>query len=534
MLKQIRLLSKLQLCNLFGLNEFRHATDKKAKLKYIGMAFLWLFVIAVLVVYIVGFSIGMAEIGVEEIIPMLLYTLVSIVMLVFTFLKAGNVLFSMKTYEMLISMPFYKSAIVVSRFINMYVTNLMLGVLVIIPGSIVYVIYEKPNALFYIVSLIALIFLPLLPLTIASIGGALITALSSRMKHRSIGEAVLMLLFVVCILAFSMLFGEQAESLDVLALLNMAKMLENAIGGVYPPAAWFANALAGDMLSFVLMIFVPVIIFTVFAATVGKYFQRICAAINAVNATNDYKMEHLRKNSIVRALCIKEFKRYFSSGIYLTNTLVGYVMGLILSIAMLVTGVDTVINVIGLMFGREFIIKLVPFALALIFSMATTTACSISMEGKNFWQLLSLPIRSRDVYKAKILMNLIVALPFWLVCAVLMCIAVKPDILTMVWIFVIPMVYILFLAVTGVAINIAFPVFNWDSEVKVVKQGASVGVTLFVGMISVIIPIVLIIFLKAFNTDIIIAAIVMALVAITTFLYKKVCRLELMRIGENK
>ncbi len=533
MLKQIRLLSGLLLCNLFGLNELRHAKDKKAKFKYIGMALIWLFVIAVLVAYVAGFSIGLAEIGAEEIIPMLLYTLVSIVMLVFTFLKAGSVLFSMKTYEMLISMPFYKVSVVVSRFINMYATNLMLGALVMVPGCVVYVIYEEPGVMFYVASLIALIFLPLLPLTIASIGGALITALSSRMKHKSIGEAVLMMVFVVAILAFSMFFGEETESLDVLALFNMAKMLENAIAGIYPPAEWFAGALEGDILSLILMLLVPAIIFVVFVVVTGKYFQRICAAINAVNAKNDYKMEHLSKNSIVKALCIKELKRYFSSGVYLTNTIVGYVMGLIFTIAMLVAGIDMIVSVLGLVIGSDFIIKLAPFVLALMFSMGTTTSSSISMEGKNFWQILSLPVRSRDVYTAKILTNLIVAAPFWLVCAVIMCIAVKSDILTTVWMFVIPAIFVCFMAVVGLAINIALPVLNWDSEARVVKQSAAAGITPFVGMIGAIVPIILLIALRDFNTDMVIVAIVVVLVAVTALLYKAICRKELIRIGDK-
>jgi len=533
MLKQIRLLSGLQLCNLFGLNELRHAKDKKMKLKYIGMAFLWLFVILVLVGYIVGFSIGIAEAGAGEVIPMLLYTLVSIVMLVFTFLKAGSVLFSMKTYEMLISMPFYKVSVVISRFINMYVTNLMLGVLVMLPGCVVYVIYEEPGAVFYVVSLIALLFLPLLPLTLASIGGALITALSSRMKHKSIGEVVLMTVFVVVIMFGSMIFGEEAESQDVLVFFNIAKMLENMIAGIYPPAAWFADAIKGDILSLILMIFVPMVIFAVFAAVCGKYFQRICAAINAVNAKNNYKMESLSKSSIVKALCKKELKRYFSSGVYLTNTIVGYVMGLILTVAMLVTGVDTLVGVLGMVAGSDLIVRLAPFILALMFVMGVTTSSSISMEGKNFWQILSLPVKSKDVYTAKILTNLVVAAPFLLVCGVLMCIAVKADILTAVWIFIIPAVFVCFMAVLGLVINITFPVLNWDSEARVVKQSAAAGITPFAGMIAALLPVAVIIALRGFNTDIVIAVIVIVLAAATATLYKIVCRKELIRIGEK-
>jgi ABC-2 type transport system permease protein len=53
--RQIRLLVELQICNLFGLNEFRHTKDAKKKHRYMAMAAVWALLIVMLVVYIALF-----------------------------------------------------------------------------------------------------------------------------------------------------------------------------------------------------------------------------------------------------------------------------------------------------------------------------------------------------------------------------------------------------------------------------------------------------------------------------------------------
>ena len=52
MLTQIKILTKLELCNLCGLNVLRFSKDKKAKRKTMGLLAVWLLVLAILVCYV--------------------------------------------------------------------------------------------------------------------------------------------------------------------------------------------------------------------------------------------------------------------------------------------------------------------------------------------------------------------------------------------------------------------------------------------------------------------------------------------------
>ena len=105
MLKQILDLSKVQLLNLFSTNEIRYTKDKKKKQNFILLTCAYIFVALVAMGYLGSLAYGYHYHGIGHIVPMYLYTILSLVMLVLSFFKAGSVLFSMKSYDIMISLP---------------------------------------------------------------------------------------------------------------------------------------------------------------------------------------------------------------------------------------------------------------------------------------------------------------------------------------------------------------------------------------------------------------------------------------------
>ena len=169
MISQVLKLCRLQLVNLFGINEFRYTKDKSKKTRSTGLAVVWVLLIIMVIGYVGAFAYGLILFEMEDIVPMYLYAVASLLILIFSFFKAGSVLFSMKGYEMLVSLPVSKAAIVISRFCCMYVTNLLAGLLIMLPGMAVYGYFVRPSAWFYVIFLLGTIFLPLFPLTISSV-----------------------------------------------------------------------------------------------------------------------------------------------------------------------------------------------------------------------------------------------------------------------------------------------------------------------------------------------------------------------------
>ena len=105
MLRQVLLLTKLQQQNLFGINEVRFTKDKGKKRRYTALACVWVLLFAMIFSYVGGLAYGLHFLGIGEIVPMYLYTLISLVMLMLSFFQAGSVLFSMKFYDVMVSLP---------------------------------------------------------------------------------------------------------------------------------------------------------------------------------------------------------------------------------------------------------------------------------------------------------------------------------------------------------------------------------------------------------------------------------------------
>lgn len=530
LLKQILTLSRVQLKNLFGINEMRYTKDKKKKGTFALLTVAYLLVILMVVGYIGSMSYAFHYLGMGEIVPMYLYTILSLVMLILSFFKAGSVLFSMKSYDIMVSLPVTKSAILVSRFVTMYVTNLLFALIVMLPGLAVHIYFSKPELTFYLVSILVVLFAPLLPLTISSILGALIKGISSRMKQKSMVEVLLTMIIVVIFMAGGISMGEQAETMDLEAIKELLSMVTEKLGSIFPPALWYHNALAGNLPQLLLLLLLPALVFTIFVWVLSRKFQEICTGLNATYAKHDYKIETLKAEHVLLALFRKERKLYFSSSLYVTNTLIGYVLALLLAGFIGFTGVETLAEYLGAASYAPLVQKLLPFILSMPLCMTSAASCAISMEGKTFWQLQVLPVKAVDVYNGKLLWNLALASPFYLVSVILLLIGGRPDFLTALHFCLIPLVFLLFTTVLGLASNLRFPVLNWDTEARVVKQSAAVLVSMLVGMIAVLAPAIAAVGLQLESYTFYYFAVEGVFLIITAILYCSIRKKELIAI----
>ena len=519
MMKQIKTLTKLQLQNLYGLNVFRYTKDKKKKKTAIGLGAVWALLIVMIAIYIGGAAFAYVYLGMAEIVPAYLIMLASMVILAFAIFKAGSVIFQENAYDILCSLPVSQTAIVVSRFLRMYVENLLLTLLIMVPGMMVYGVMVKPAISFYLIGVVVTIFVPLIPITIATFLGALVTAISSRMKHKSLVSAVLSVGIVVGVLAGTGQMSAVEENFSVEMLQNMSQILTEAIASVYPPAIWLGNAMVkGDILTGLVCVLGGLVAFAVTIALISVKFHEICRGLYGTHAKHNYKMEQLKKTSVLGTLYKREMKRYFASSIYVQNTIVGPVMAIIFAVAVLGVGLDTIQQTMEIPID---IAGAVPVLLAGIFAVMTTTCTSISMEGKEWWIVKSLPIRTKDLLDSKLLFGLSLYLPFWLVSEILLIIALRPSFMELVWLVLLSLILILFSQVVGLTANLKMPVFDWENEVSVVKQSASAALGGLGGFVVVLVCMVPVLLVPAEYSNLVKGALCIVFAVVTWILYNK-------------
>jgi len=117
-------------------------------------------------------------------------------------------------------------------------------------------------------------------------------------------------------------------------------------------------------------------------------------------------------------------------------------------------------------------------------SLTSTTSSSISIEGKQFWILKSLPCSEKKVFFAKIFVNLFITVPFLVVDIIIAIVALKISVLHALFVFLIPLLLLLFTSFTGLYVNLLFPRFDYENDTKVVKQSISVLVSMVCGVIA--------------------------------------------------
>jgi len=490
----LKTLTILELRNLYGLNVLRHTKDTKEKRKKIALSCIMILAILILLSYVGGLSFGLIYLGLPQVVPAYLVLIASMLILFLGIFKAGSMLFHQNGYDILCSLPISQGTIVLSRILRMYVENLILTFGVLLPGLGVYVFLMKPGIPFYVFGILGIFLLPLLPMTATVFIGALITGISSRMKHKNLVTTALSIFTVLALLLGSSKLSAVEDNITPEMLAELSDVVLNVLQKIYPPAIWLGNAIAaGNPKDFLLFAVLSLGVFVTVSIIVTACFQPICRGLHSTSAKHNYQMQNLKQSSVLMTLCKKELKRYFASSIYVTNTIIGPIMGTVLSGAFLFLDMEQMLG----QFPLEVNVKVfAPFLVASVFCTMTITCTSISMEGANWWIAKSLPLTTKTILDAKILMNILVILPFYLVSEILLVIALKPGILELLFFLLVPACIILFACVFGITINLLFPVFNWETEVSVVKQSASAAIGGFGGMlfgilwaiISVVIP----------------------------------------------
>lgn len=484
MFRQIRLLMKLQLVNVLGFNEARHAPEGKRAGKLLGVAGALLLLALIACAYVGMLCFAMAASGMAELAPPLLAMAVSLVIFFFTALRSGGVIFDLRSYDRLISMPLRPTAIVASRFGTMYLLDAAIALLVLLPGAVGCGLAVPQGARFYPAMLAGALVLPLIPLSLGVLVGALIYALSARMRRKNLAVIALSLALLVALVGGSLYL--QNGGVDPAALGAMMGDLAGTIARAYPPAGWFARGVAGSLANYALLILASAALSALVAGGIGSRFGGICARLSERAARGGYRLGAQRKARAGWALYAREMRRYFASPVYVMNTLTGGVMALVIVVAMRFAARDMDFAEMGL--GGAPLCALMALLMGLMFSIAPTTASAISMEGRAFWLLRSLPVSERQVYRAKIGVNLTVTLPFWLASEALICAWLKPEGAMAAAILLVPLGYVCFASTLGLLVNLHAPMLSWEAERQPVKQGKAMVLTMIAGFVCVILP----------------------------------------------
>jgi ABC-2 type transport system permease protein len=494
-----------------GINVFRYEKDAGKRRMKIIVAIIIVICLLAFVTYCGLAAYAYAYLGMSELIPGIAMVVSSLISLFFTIFKANGDLFAFSDYEKVLSLPIPIRTVIYSRLANMYFWNTVIATLVMTPMGVVYGIFVKPPLGIYIIWIAGIFVVCLIPTILASFIGALITAIASKFRYASAISSVLGIGFVVALMVSSMMLstadsgiGKLANpktgEVDVAAISELMPAISDSMNRIYPPVKLFTDAIVQhNIASFLVMVVVSIFLYGTFASLLSLKYREINSALTSHVSKANYKMETLRQGSMRKALYKKTIMRILKSSVCATNLLIGCVLAVLLSIAMVIVGPEKVLEGFDATASMEIIHNVAGYALAAVISMTNTAAVSLALEGKNIWLIKSLPIPPKVLYDSYLLTNLTFTIPTTLICGVLFSIALKTGIAATCIIIVMPLAFSLLSAVMGLFIGNRMAFYHWQEEAHLVKQslmsitgmlGGLVIITLF-GVIATleIIPI---------------------------------------------
>lgn len=522
MMNKCLLLVKVQLLNLFGINKLIHTNEKKEKLKMFFMGLAMFLVVLIMLAYSCGIAIGGKTIGITNVLPPLMLMLSSMGSLIFTFIKSNGLIFGIRDYDMVMSLPVKPSTVIISRLFTVYFMNLLITIIAMVPSIIVYGTDVGVSLSVWIIMWTSIFIAPLIPMIIAMILGSVITAVSSGFKHKSILTIVLSIGAILLIMPATLTLDGSTNSY-IIALGNEAAKMINE---TYPPAAWFLDAVSNNNIgSYMIFVLVSVLGMIIFLGILSKFYSKINAAMVSHRSHNDYKVGNLKSATQFKALYLKEVRRLFSCSIYLLNSCICIILLVFGSIALLFMNPQRVISQISGVESINHILQVVPLIVSVVVTMSSTASVSLSMEGKNRWIIYSSPVSMKNIFNAKIATNLTILIPSVIIISTSLSFSLKTGIVETLLMFIVPIVYSFFTGVVGIICNLKLPKYDWTSEYYAVKQSASVLVSMLVGVVSTLIPIgITIVFVEYATIIMTITAIIVGIV--TLILHKKICKVK--------
>ncbi|MBR3363002.1 MAG: hypothetical protein IKG40_03650, partial [Bacilli bacterium] len=291
---------------------------------------------------------------------------------------------------------------------------------------------------------------------------------------------------------------------------NIAQNINNIndlITKLYYPAGAYIKLITNyKTIELIKFITINISLFIITILIVGKIYFNINSNVKSVKIKKHTKNYKIKTSSPWKALIKKEINRFINSPVFIINAGFGLVL-FIIGCIFTVIKFDAVAQTLIQNDPKLTIEKIKDYIPAILFAficftsfMTSITSSMISLEGKTFNILKSLPVKPYDIIKSKVNAAILIMLPCIFIGDIIIFIKFKFDIINMILITVTSVLLPLVSETVGIIINLKYPRMDAKNDTEVVKQSLSSSISVFAGM--GIIAVTLFILYKLLNNSV--------------------------------
>ena len=370
-----------------------------------------------------------------------------------------------------------------------------------LPVFLAYFTFEAVTLPRLIGALFALILGPNLAVSVSILLAFGVSALAAKLHFKSLGVViggVFGLLFMVGYLyfIFSMSFNADKIATGMSGnIYNTVFSLASSVGLVYLPSLWIADFFnSGSLVSLLLFVLVSVGAPAAIVAIISRFNDRINALVSEDKVQKKFTTKQISTKSATPfiALIRKEIQTITGYPAVFINMLFGCLLMVVLAfISMFFTTSSVVENFVP----ASEVPRYLPLART-VFGMATTwfgtsmfcaassAAISYSLEGRSNWLMATMPVSPKQIFGAKIAVNMLYVLIFSVLTQIFFLIPGHITIETALRNVILPLCIVFLVSNVGLAIDIRRPNFDWTSVVDITKRSLSVTVSSLVGTLG--------------------------------------------------
>ena len=515
-----KLISLIKASMTEGMNLFKISTKKKSTFTRILLPiFLTFILMGLMYSYSEMFMKELVAVNMEFVLLTLFVIITSIMTLIEGIYKSGNLLFNCKDDNLLLSLPIRKSTVLFIRVFKFYVFELLYNSVFLLPALIVYAKYVNPSGTYYLVSIIGLLLFPIIPILISCLIGTLITFVASRFKGKNLIQTVITFIIFLGIFYFS--YGSE----NIVAnIAQKSSDINDFITRIYYPAGAYIELVTSfNIIKLIEFIFINLALFAITILLIGNVYFKINSNVKSIKTSKSNRNYRIKTLTPMRALIKKEFNRFINSPVFVTNAGFGLVLFIIgcVYITIKFDGITEMIMQSGQIvllaqINNYFSVLFIGFICMTCF-MTSITSSMISLEGKSFSILKSLPLKPFTIIQAKVLTAILIMIPCILVGDIIVFIKFGFDILSIILTLIASVLFPLIAETIGIIVNLKYPRMDAKNDTEVVKQSMSSALSIFIGM--AMIGLTAIMLFKALNAGLSNASIMLLFILIYGIIY---------------
>ncbi len=387
-------------------------------------------------------------------------------------------LYDCKDNDLLLSMPIPSWMILFSRMVSLYLFVLFFEALVLLPAIVAYVMAVGVSGLVTaLTAILALLLLAFGSLAVCCILGWLLAVIKAKFPVQKL------LTYVASIGMFALIMYLETKMNALLtSFLANTEGVGKALKTWGYPLYQFGRACAGKWLSMAIIAGSFLGLFLLVYFVMSKTYLALATAKKSGKKVK-YTAKGYRQDSLFGTLFKKETGRYFHSPMLTLNCFLGSVF--LIALPFIVLFSKDILSLRDIPELKKWIALILPIFICAVGSMNIISAAALSLEGENFWIVRSLPVTSNFLLFVKGMTHFIYTAIPALFSAVFLAVLFKIGVINGILMTLVVLLFVAFLAILGLVVNLKLPNLHWTNELVVVKQSLSGFLAMLIGMASV-------------------------------------------------